>query len=147
MDNIGNQRLARFMAACTMIALSKTHELNGRLIKDMVAPILEDVAEVAERYGRMGAPCVAAAMEMVAASMVQSLDKTGLDVYRKHKEHIQVGTVVMPKRKTEQEAGGGNSVNKARYYIKALRWLWANRTWRSSRQKWKAFDRAIEGES
>lgn len=36
-------------------------------------------------------------------------------------------------------------MSKLRYYIKALRWLWANRTWHSSRQKWRAFDREMGG--
>lgn len=29
-------------------------------------------------------------------------------------------------------------MRKIKYYIKALRWLWVNRTWENSRQKWKA---------
>lgn len=29
-------------------------------------------------------------------------------------------------------------MQKVKYYIKALRWLWANRTWENTRQKWKA---------
>lgn len=29
-----------------------------------------------------------------------------------------------------------------RYYLFALRWLWNNRSWKSTRQKWKALDRA-----
>lgn len=32
---------------------------------------------------------------------------------------------------------------KIKYYLRALRWLWNNRTWSNTRQKWKAFDRAM----
>lgn len=32
---------------------------------------------------------------------------------------------------------------KIKYYLRALRWLWDNRTWNNIRQKWKAFDRAM----
>lgn len=32
---------------------------------------------------------------------------------------------------------------KIRYYIAAARWLWENRDWGNTRQKWKAFDRAM----
>lgn len=32
---------------------------------------------------------------------------------------------------------------KIRYYIAAIRWLWENRIWKNTRQKWKAFDRAM----
>lgn len=28
-----------------------------------------------------------------------------------------------------------------RYYFFCIRWLWANRDWQNSRQKWKAMDR------
>ncbi len=31
------------------------------------------------------------------------------------------------------------------YYIKAIRWLFHNRKWRNSRQKWKALDRELRG--
>lgn len=34
-------------------------------------------------------------------------------------------------------------MKKLRFYIAAIRWLWQNRTWKSCRQKWKAFDRAM----
>lgn len=34
-------------------------------------------------------------------------------------------------------------MKKIRWYIRALRWLWANRKWHNSMQKWKAFDRAM----
>lgn len=30
-----------------------------------------------------------------------------------------------------------------RICVKALRWLWHNRTWHDSRQKWKAFAREM----
>ncbi len=33
-------------------------------------------------------------------------------------------------------------MNKLRYYLFTIRWLWDNRTWRNSRQKWKALERA-----
>ena len=33
--------------------------------------------------------------------------------------------------------------DKIRYYIAAARWLWENRSWANTRQKWKAFDRAM----
>jgi len=28
-----------------------------------------------------------------------------------------------------------------KYYIFSLKWLWKNRDWKNSRQKWKALDR------
>ncbi len=34
-------------------------------------------------------------------------------------------------------------MKKLHWYLAALRWLWVNRGWRSSRQKWKAFDQAM----
>lgn len=37
-------------------------------------------------------------------------------------------------------------MRRIRYYIRAARWLWANRGWRNSRQKRKAFDRAMREE-
>ncbi len=37
-------------------------------------------------------------------------------------------------------------MKRIRYYIRAARWLWDNRAWRNSRQKWKAFDRAMREE-
>ena len=36
---------------------------------------------------------------------------------------------------------------KVRWYMAAIRWLWQNRDWKSTRQKWKAFDRAMREES
>lgn len=36
--------------------------------------------------------------------------------------------------------------DKIRYYIAAIRWLWENRTWSNTRQKRKAFDRAMREE-
>lgn len=33
---------------------------------------------------------------------------------------------------------------KLRYYRAALRWLWENRSWGNTRQKWKAFDKAMK---
>lgn len=33
--------------------------------------------------------------------------------------------------------------DKIRYYIAATWWLWENRSWANTRQKWKAFDRAM----
>lgn len=33
-------------------------------------------------------------------------------------------------------------MDKLRYYIFAIRWLWRNRSWANTRQKWKAMDRA-----
>lgn len=30
------------------------------------------------------------------------------------------------------------TMRKIKYYLKALRWLWKNRTWENTRQKWKA---------
>lgn len=35
-------------------------------------------------------------------------------------------------------------MRKVRYYIKALWWLWANHKWCDSRQKRKAFARAMD---
>lgn len=35
-------------------------------------------------------------------------------------------------------------MKKVRWYISAIRWLWENRRWGSSRQKRKAFDRAMK---
>lgn len=32
---------------------------------------------------------------------------------------------------------------KLRYYRAAVRWLWENRGWKNTRQKWKAFDKAM----
>ncbi len=32
-------------------------------------------------------------------------------------------------------------ISKIEWYIRALRWLYENRTWENTRQKWKAFDR------
>lgn len=32
---------------------------------------------------------------------------------------------------------------KLKWYIAAARWLWQNRTWKPTRQKWKAFDKAM----
>ncbi len=32
-------------------------------------------------------------------------------------------------------------IYKIEWYIRALRWLYENRTWENTRQKWKAFDR------
>ncbi len=32
-------------------------------------------------------------------------------------------------------------MRKIKYYLKALRWLWANRTWENTRQKMKALAR------
>lgn len=37
-------------------------------------------------------------------------------------------------------------MRKVKYYIKALRWLWANRKWRNSRRKWKALVREMQEE-
>lgn len=37
-------------------------------------------------------------------------------------------------------------MKKMKYYLAALRWLWENRTWKSTRQKWKAFDKAMQSE-
>lgn len=34
-------------------------------------------------------------------------------------------------------------MKKIRYYIAAARWRWKNRHWRDSRQKRKAFDKAM----
>lgn len=36
---------------------------------------------------------------------------------------------------------------KLRWYIAAIRWLWENRSWGSSRQKRKAFDKAMREEA
>lgn len=33
---------------------------------------------------------------------------------------------------------------KVKWYIAAIRWLWANRAWENTRQKWKAFDKAMK---
>lgn len=38
-------------------------------------------------------------------------------------------------------------MKKIGYYIKAIRWLWANRSWSSSRQKWKALERHMKENS
>lgn len=38
-------------------------------------------------------------------------------------------------------------MKKLRWYLAALRWLWDNRSWHSSRQKWKAFERAMKEET
>lgn len=32
---------------------------------------------------------------------------------------------------------------KVKWYGAAIRWLWDNRSWANTRQKWKAFDRAM----
>ena len=32
-------------------------------------------------------------------------------------------------------------MNKIRYCIFTVRWLWKNRSWNGTRQKWKAMDR------
>lgn len=32
---------------------------------------------------------------------------------------------------------------KLKYYMAAVRWLWENRGWKNTRQKWKAFDKAM----
>lgn len=32
---------------------------------------------------------------------------------------------------------------KIKYYLAAIRWLWQNRSWANTRQKWKAFDKAM----
>ena len=32
--------------------------------------------------------------------------------------------------------------SKAGYYLFCIKWLWKNRNWRDTRQKWKAMDRA-----
>lgn len=36
----------------------------------------------------------------------------------------------------------GEIMMKLRYYIFTMRWLWKNRTWENTRQKYKALDRA-----
>lgn len=36
-------------------------------------------------------------------------------------------------------------VVSVRWYIAAIRWMWENRNWANTRQKWKAFDRAMKG--
>ena len=35
-------------------------------------------------------------------------------------------------------------MKKFRWYITVIRWLWENRSWKNTRQKWKAFDRAMK---
>ena len=35
-------------------------------------------------------------------------------------------------------------MNRIRYYLRAIRWLWENRSWKNTRQKWKEFDRAMK---
>lgn len=37
-------------------------------------------------------------------------------------------------------------MRKIKYYIKALRWLWDNRDWANTRQKWKALERYMKEE-
>ena len=32
-------------------------------------------------------------------------------------------------------------MKKIRYYIFCIKWLWKNRNWENTRQKWKAFER------
>lgn len=37
-------------------------------------------------------------------------------------------------------------MDKLRYYLRAVVWLWKNRTWANTRKKWKAFDRHMRKE-
>lgn len=32
-------------------------------------------------------------------------------------------------------------MKKLKYYVFCIRWLWKNRTWENTRQKWKAFEK------
>lgn len=34
-------------------------------------------------------------------------------------------------------------MKKIRFYLFCIRWLWKNRTWRNTRQKYKAMDKAF----
>lgn len=33
---------------------------------------------------------------------------------------------------------------KIKYYLAAIGWLWSNRSWKNTRQKWKAMERYLE---
>ena len=40
-----------------------------------------------------------------------------------------------------------NMIRKIKYYRFVIRWLWDNRTWKDTRQKWKALNKAWVKES
>jgi len=35
-------------------------------------------------------------------------------------------------------------MKKLKYYYGCIQWLWQNREWKSTRQKWKAMDREVK---
>jgi len=37
-------------------------------------------------------------------------------------------------------------LRKPFYYIRAIMWLWKNRDWKNTRQKWKALEKHLESE-
>ena len=52
----------------------------------------------------------------------------------------EVKDITYPEDKNGRKTGG--IMMKLRYYIFTMRWLWKNRTWENTRQKYKALDRA-----
>lgn len=44
-----------------------------------------------------------------------------------------------------KEKAGMQKSKGARYMLFAIRWIWHNREWANTRQKWKAMERAWEG--
>lgn len=35
-------------------------------------------------------------------------------------------------------------MNKLKYYYRCIKWLWRNRNWQNSRQKWKAMEKEVK---
>ncbi len=51
-------------------------------------------------------------------------------------ETLQNGTVKIPVEKKKRKE------SKLRYYLFCIKWLWKNRTWDNTRQKFKAMEKA-----
>ncbi len=55
-------------------------------------------------------------------------------------------TIVFEKGTTNQICERRTSMKKLKYYIFCIKWLWRNREWENTRQKFKAMDKAYRKE-
>jgi hypothetical protein len=65
-------------------------------------------------------------------------DVNFIKIYQDQVEACDKALGHMVTMETFAKTGG---LKMIRYYIFCIHWLWENRTWQNSRQKWKAMDR------
>lgn len=70
---------------------------------DMVSPVSEDVQDILNKYGPIGAPIVYAAMKLGSELLWETMDEDGREVAELHSKHMKAQRIRIRRRTDENQ--------------------------------------------